>query len=78
MENGAASHLELSIRWFSFSLLLLASALSACSSGVDDVLEAWKEAGESPSAFTDMGEKLPGGKCQSGTILARRIRAAGA
>ena len=48
--------------------LLLALLVAGCSSGVDDVLKAWKEAGESPSAFTDVGEKLPGGKCQAGTV----------
>lgn len=39
-----------------------------CSSGVDDVVAAWKEAGESPSSFVDAGEKLPGGKCQAGKV----------
>ncbi|WP_375758796.1 hypothetical protein [Corallococcus exercitus] len=42
--------------------------VAGCSSGVDDVLAAWKAAGESPSAFTDVGEKLPGGKCQAGKV----------
>ncbi|CAM4482040.1 MULTISPECIES: hypothetical protein [Myxococcus] len=42
--------------------------LAGCSSGVDDVVDAWKAAGESPSAFTDAGEKLPGGKCQAGKV----------
>ena len=42
--------------------------VAGCSSGVDDVVDAWKAAGESPSAFTDAGEKLPGGKCQAGKV----------
>ncbi|MGE6761652.1 hypothetical protein ACQKGO_26815 [Corallococcus interemptor] len=42
--------------------------LAGCSSSADDVLDAWKAAGESPSGFTDVGEKLPGGKCQAGKV----------
>ncbi|AKF85399.1 hypothetical protein MFUL124B02_11770 [Myxococcus fulvus 124B02] len=42
--------------------------VAGCSSGVDDVVAAWKAAGESPSAFADVGEKLPGGKCQAGKV----------
>lgn len=42
--------------------------VAGCSSGTDDVLEAWKAAGESPSGFSDVGEKLPGGKCQAGKV----------
>ena len=49
-----------------WSLCLL--LLVGCSSGVDDVMAAWKAAGEAPSAFTDVGEKLPGGKCQAGKV----------
>jgi len=41
---------------------------AGCSSGVDDVLDAWRAAGESPSAFTEVGEKLPGGKCRAGKV----------
>ncbi|RKG59374.1 hypothetical protein D7X30_09895 [Corallococcus sp. AB011P] len=50
------------------SLPLVALLMAGCSSPVDDVLGAWKKAGESPSAFTDAGEKLPGGKCQAGKV----------
>ena len=51
----------------------IAGALTAlmtvgCSSGPDEVLDAWKAAGETPSAFSDAGEKLPGGKCQAGKV----------
>lgn len=47
---------------------LMALLLAGCSSGADDVIDAWKAAGETPSAFTDVGEKLPGGKCQAGKV----------
>nr|WP_216612325.1 hypothetical protein [Myxococcus xanthus] len=47
---------------------MVALLVAGCSSGVDDVVDAWKTAGESPSAFTDAGEKLPGGKCQAGKV----------
>lgn len=47
---------------------LMALLVAGCSSGADDVIDAWKAAGESPSAFTDAGEKLPGGKCQAGKV----------
>ncbi|MCP3137924.1 hypothetical protein [Pyxidicoccus xibeiensis] len=47
---------------------LMALLVAGCSSGVDEVVAAWKAAGESPSAFTDAGEKLPGGKCQAGKV----------
>lgn len=50
------------------ALPLMALLVTGCSSGVDDVLGAWKAAGETPSAFTDAGEKLPGGKCQAGKV----------
>jgi len=47
---------------------LMALLVTSCSSGTDDVIDAWKAAGESPSAFTDAGEKLPGGRCQAGKV----------
>ncbi|MFP2904180.1 hypothetical protein ACLESD_03715 [Pyxidicoccus sp. 3LFB2] len=47
---------------------VMALLVAGCSSGADDVIDAWKAAGESPSAFTDVGEKLPGGKCQAGKV----------
>lgn len=47
---------------------LLALLLAGCSSSADDVLDAWKAAGETPSGFTDVGEKLPGGKCKAGKV----------
>lgn len=47
---------------------LVALLVAGCSSGVDDVIDAWKAAGESPTAFTDAGEKLPGGRCQAGKV----------
>ncbi|WP_241758918.1 hypothetical protein [Pyxidicoccus parkwayensis] len=50
------------------TLPLWALLVTGCSSGTDDVLDAWKAAGETPSAFTDVGEKLPGGKCQAGKV----------
>jgi hypothetical protein len=50
------------------ALPLVALLVAGCSSGADDVIDAWKAAGESPSAFTDAGEKLPGGKCQAGKV----------
>ncbi|NMO20877.1 hypothetical protein HPC49_36670 [Pyxidicoccus fallax] len=51
------------------TLCALTALLAAgCSSGPDDVLDAWKAAGESPSAFSDVGEKLPGGKCHAGKV----------
>ncbi|NTX14994.1 hypothetical protein HUA76_29800 [Myxococcus sp. CA056] len=50
------------------ALALMLLLVAGCSSGVDDVLDAWKAAGESPSAFTDVGEKLPGGKCRAGKV----------
>ncbi|NOJ81951.1 hypothetical protein HNV28_27105 [Myxococcus xanthus] len=52
----------------SVALGMVALLVAGCSSGVDDVVDAWKTAGESPSAFTDAGEKLPGGKCQAGKV----------
>ncbi len=54
------------MRRVAFPLMVL--LVTGCSSGADDVVEAWKAAGESPSAFSDSGEKLPGGKCQSGKV----------
>ncbi len=54
------------MRRTALSLVVLLGA--GCSSGMDDVIDAWKAAGESPSAFTDAGEKLPGGKCQAGKV----------
>jgi hypothetical protein len=50
------------------ALPLVALLVAGCSSGADDVIDAWKAAGETPSAFTDAGEKLPGGKCQAGKV----------
>ncbi|WP_342381893.1 hypothetical protein NVS55_07725 [Myxococcus stipitatus] len=50
------------------ALGLVTLLVAGCSSGVDDVVAAWKAAGESPSAFADVGEKLPGGKCQAGKV----------
>ncbi|NTX04649.1 hypothetical protein [Myxococcus llanfairpwllgwyngyllgogerychwyrndrobwllllantysiliogogogochensis] len=50
------------------ALALMLLLVAGCSSGVDDVLDAWRAAGESPSAFTDVGEKLPGGKCRAGKV----------
>ncbi|RKH60910.1 hypothetical protein [Corallococcus llansteffanensis] len=47
---------------------LVALLMAGCSSDADDVLDAWKAAGESPSGFTDVGEKLPGGKCKAGKV----------
>ena len=47
---------------------LAALLVAGCSSGPDDVLDAWKAAGESPSGFSDVGEKLPGGKCHAGKV----------
>ena len=47
---------------------MMALLMAGCSSGADDVIDAWKAAGETPSAFTDVGEKLPGGKCQAGKV----------
>lgn len=52
----------------SVALGMVTLLVAGCSSGVDDVVDAWKAAGESPSAFTDAGEKLPGGKCQAGKV----------
>jgi len=43
-------------------------ALAGCSSKTEDVLAAWKAAGETPASFADAGEKLPGGKCQAGKV----------
>ena len=54
------------MRHKAFPLMVL--LVAGCSSGTDDVLEAWKAAGESPSGFSDVGEKLPGGKCQAGKV----------
>lgn len=50
------------------ALVLVMLLGAGCSSGVDDVLDAWRAAGESPSAFTEVGEKLPGGKCRAGKV----------
>jgi hypothetical protein len=47
---------------------LVALLAVGCSSGPDDVLDAWKAAGETPSTFSDAGEKLPGGKCHAGKV----------
>ncbi|RKH07773.1 hypothetical protein D7V97_21020 [Corallococcus sp. CA053C] len=49
-------------------LPLVVLLMVGCSSSADDVLDAWKAAGESPSGFTDVGEKLPGGKCKAGKV----------
>jgi hypothetical protein len=54
------------MRRLAFALMALLGA--GCSSDVDDVVAAWKSAGESPSGFADAGEKLPGGKCQAGKV----------
>ena len=42
--------------------------LVACSGGPEDVIEAWKKAGQSTGEFKDVGEKLPGGKCVTGRV----------
>jgi hypothetical protein len=42
--------------------------LAACSSGTEDVIDAWRKAGQSPGEFKDVGEKLPGGKCFAGKV----------
>ncbi|HYO67293.1 MAG TPA: hypothetical protein VEU33_14550 [Archangium sp.] len=42
--------------------------LAACSAGPEDVIEAWKKAGQSTGEFKDVGEKLPGGKCVTGRV----------
>lgn len=42
--------------------------LTACSAGSEDVIEAWKKAGQSTGEFKDVGEKLPGGKCVTGRV----------
>ncbi len=42
--------------------------LAACSNGSEDVIEAWKKAGQSTGEFKDVGEKLPGGKCFAGKV----------
>jgi hypothetical protein len=42
--------------------------LAACGSGTEDVLTAWRKAGQSPGEFKDVGEKLPGGKCFAGKV----------
>ncbi|RYZ37114.1 MAG: hypothetical protein EOO71_29230 [Myxococcaceae bacterium] len=49
-------------------LPLLALLLAGCSRDVDDILDAWKAEGEVPSGFTDVGEKLPGGRCKAGKV----------
>ncbi|CAM3991233.1 hypothetical protein G4177_12490 [Corallococcus sp. ZKHCc1 1396] len=49
-------------------LPLMALLLAGCSRDVDDILDAWKAEGETPSGFTDVGEKLPGGKCKAGKV----------
>ncbi|MCY1032280.1 hypothetical protein OV207_12490 [Corallococcus sp. BB11-1] len=49
-------------------LPLMALLLAGCSRDVDDILDAWKAEGETPSGFTDAGEKLPGGKCKAGKV----------
>jgi hypothetical protein len=50
------------------ALPLVALLVAGCSSGADGVIAAWKAAGESPSGFKDVGEKLPEGKCQAGKV----------
>lgn len=49
---------------------LLAAALLglACASDTDDVLEAWRKAGEQPGDFRDVGAKLEGGRCRAGQV----------
>jgi hypothetical protein len=42
--------------------------LAACGNGTKDVLDAWREAGQPPGEFKDVGEKLPGGKCFAGKV----------
>ena len=42
--------------------------LVACGGGTEDVLAAWKKAGQTPGEFKDVGEKLPGGKCSAGRV----------
>jgi len=42
--------------------------LAACSSGPEDIIDAWRDAGQSPGEFKDVGEKLPGGKCYAGKV----------
>ncbi len=42
--------------------------LAACSSSPEDVIDAWRKAGQSPGEFKDVGEKLPGGKCFAGKV----------
>ncbi|RKH23209.1 hypothetical protein D7Y13_29500 [Corallococcus praedator] len=49
-------------------LPLMALVLAGCSRDADDILDAWKAEGEAPSGFTDVGEKLPGGKCKAGKV----------
>ena len=41
---------------------------SGCSSDTDDVLAAWKAAGETPGEFKDAGAKLAGGECRAGRV----------
>jgi hypothetical protein len=49
-------------------LLCLGLLLAGCSSGSEDVLDAWRKAGQTPGEFKDVGEKLPGGRCLAGKV----------
>ena len=49
-------------------IALAALTLVGCTSQVERVTKIWSEGGQSSTEFTDVGEKIKGGKCSAGTV----------
>ena len=49
-------------------IALTALTLVGCTSPVERVTKMWNEGGHSSTEFTDVGEKVRGGKCSAGTV----------
>ena len=44
------------------------TALVGCTSPVERIAKIWSEKGHASTGFTDVGEKVKGGKCSAGTV----------